>query len=302
MSPRSVLRIAAGLAAVAVVMSACGSGESAPATTTTAAPEVSTTSAATTTTPAAPEVSNTTAVSTTTTAVGTTTTTVPAATVPDDTGDTGDAGVLAWQTDAQQYHGQDGEKFTIDCPPNGTQDPIWGTETYTDDSSLCNAAVHVGLITYETGGNVEYEIAPGQDSYDGMVANGVTSLRYASWSGSFIFPAAPPGSGEFVVGPESWSRTSTEFGAQEGKRFAIPCSTDGEPHSIWGTNAYTSDSSICTAAVHVGLITIASGGTVVIELAPGEDAYAGTTANGITSSNYGSWSSSFTFPEDQTPP
>ena len=298
MSPSSVLRFVAGLAAVAVVASACGSGESAPATTTTASPEVSTTMVGTTTTTAAPEVSTTTA-STTTTTASTTTTTVLAGTVP---GGTGDDAVPAWQRDAQQYRGQDGKKFTIDCPPNGTQDSIWGTETYTDDSSVCNAAVHVGLITYASGGEVEYQIAPGQGSYAGTLANGVTSQNYGSWSASFIFPAAPPGSGEFSVGPESWNRTSSEFQGQESKRFAISCSAEGEPGSLWGTNTYTSDSSICTAAVHVGLITIVNGGTVVIEIAPGRDAYQGGTANGVTSLEYGSWSSSFTFPEDQTPP
>ena len=69
-----------------------------------------------------------------------------------------------------------------------------GTGTYTDDSSICTAAVHAGLITLANGGKVTIEIAPGANSYSGTTANGVTSSSYDSWSGSFTFPAAQPSS------------------------------------------------------------------------------------------------------------
>jgi hypothetical protein len=35
-------------------------------------------------------------------------------------------------------------------------------------------------------------------------------------------------------------------------------------------------------------------------MAPGEDSYPGSTANGITSTDYGPFGSSFTFPSDQS--
>ncbi len=177
---------------------------------------------------------------------------------------------------------------------------IWGTGIYTDDSSICNAAVHLGLLTYSNGGKVEYQIVPGQSSYASSSANGVTSEDYGSWEGSFILPAAPPTAGAVSVGLESWGRTAAEFAGQQGKRFAVACSGKGEPRTIWGANFYTSDSSICTAAVHVGLISIATGG--IIQIAPGQAAYKGATANGVTSSSYDSWTSSFILPQDQTPP
>jgi hypothetical protein len=178
---------------------------------------------------------------------------------------------------------------------------VWGTETYTDDSSICSAAVQVGLITVDKGGQVQYQIAAGEDTYSSATANGVTSDSYGSWPGSFIFPAAPPGSGHFTVGPESWSVNATKYRGQNGKRVTVQCSANGTVASVWGTATYTDDSSICTAAVQAGLITTDKGGTVVIQIAPGQASYQGSTANGVTSDSYGSWDSSFTFPKDQTP-
>lgn len=67
---------------------------------------------------------------------------------------------------------------------------------------------------------------------------------------------------------------------------------------MWGTDVYTNDSSVCTAAVHAGLIDFEAGGVVVIEMRPGESSYIGTTANGVTTQSYGSWGGSFVFVDE----
>ncbi|HEY1087132.1 MAG TPA: LCCL domain-containing protein, partial [Archangium sp.] len=67
----------------------------------------------------------------------------------------------------------------------------------------------------------------------------------------------------------------------------------GSGSSIWGTNFYTDDSSVCVAAVHMGAIGFAAGGSVTFEIYRGMTSYAATTANGVTSSSYGTWSGSF---------
>jgi hypothetical protein len=222
---------------------------------------------------------------TTTTAADTTTTGGSAATAD------------AWTKDAVEHRGQNGTEVKFDCPAGGTLDTIWGTETYTDDSSVCSAAVHVGLITVEDGGKVTIEIQPGQAVYDAGEANGVTSQYYGAWTGSFTFPDAPPGSGQFAAPPESWRQSIT--GLVVGDRRALNCSPGGPIASVWGTGLYTSDSSICTAAVLEGLITVADGGVVVAQVVEGQDSYTGSTANGVTSQDYGSYSLSFELPEDQ---
>lgn len=212
----------------------------------------------------------------------------------------GSSSATVWQQDAQQFRGQDGTTHQLDCTPGGTADTVWGAGTYTDDSSICTAAVQSGLVTFAKGGEVAYEIGPGQDSYDGGVANGVTSQPYGSWEGSFTFPDAPPGTVEIAAGPESWTRNLADRQDPDGTRVTVVCSPNGTAGSVWGSGPYTNDSSACTAAVHAGLMTLAEGGTVVAQVAPGQSSYKGSTANGITSSDYGSFGRSFTFPSDQS--
>ncbi|RYJ03192.1 MAG: hypothetical protein EON47_04945 [Acetobacteraceae bacterium] len=64
--------------------------------------------------------------------------------------------------------------------------------------------------------------------------------------------------------------------------------------SVWGTDTYTADSATCRAALHAGRIG-RQGGTVTLEMLPGEARYPGTTRNGIASNNYGAYGSSFRF-------
>ena len=61
----------------------------------------------------------------------------------------------------------------------------------------------------------------------------------------------------------------------------------------YGTGVYTTDSGVCAAAAHAGVIDLAVGGTVTIHFLPGEDSYAGSTQNGIDCAAWGFWPSSF---------
>ncbi|WP_426573710.1 LCCL domain-containing protein [Aquihabitans sp. McL0605] len=264
---RPFVRLAVLGAAAAMLLAGCGKsgGDDSSTTTTAAKAAVTTTTAAATTTAA----------------------------------DGGGGASDPWAADAKQYRGKDGQTFDFDCPAGGEANTIWGTETYTDDSSVCTAGVQVGLITFDEGGKVTIEIAAGQDSYDAGTANDVTSVAYASWDGSFTFPDAPPGSGTFEASTATWSVTAQSLQLAEGDTRDVVCSKAGELGSVWGTDTYTADSSICTAAVHQGLITQAAGGGVRIKVTAGADSYEGTTAHGITSNSYGSFALSYTFPDDQ---
>lgn len=97
-----------------------------------------------------------------------------------------------WGQNAAVYRGSNGTRVAFHCPPNttGGSFSVWGTGTYTDDSSVCMAAVHAGLITEEEGDRVVIEIGPGQDAYTGSEANGVTSSDYGTWGGSYTFPVS----------------------------------------------------------------------------------------------------------------
>lgn len=214
-------------------------------------------------------------------------------------GSVSDSDADAWAATAGAHRGADGERFDYDCPAGGEVHRIWGTEVYTDDSSVCTAAVHMGLIDLDRGGRVEIEIAPGRDNYVGMLGNGVSSMIWGSWDGSFVFPDADPDSVDFEADPASWETIASGFGAETGETVEHECSTDGSAGRIWGTEIYTDDSSICTAAVHMGLIDLDDGGRVRFEVLDGRDSYEGSEANGIESSSYGSWTRSFGFTDDQ---
>jgi hypothetical protein len=90
-------------------------------------------------------------------------------------------------TTGQRHRGNIGQRYTYACPPNGTLGSVWGTDVYTDDSSICTAAVHAGRITVAGGGTVTIEMVAGQSAYTGTARNGVSSANYGSWSASFQF-------------------------------------------------------------------------------------------------------------------
>lgn len=64
--------------------------------------------------------------------------------------------------------------------------------------------------------------------------------------------------------------------------------------SVWGSDIYTADSSICKSALHNGQITRA-GGIVRLRLMSGQAHYSGSTSHGVTTKSYGKWDKSFRF-------
>ncbi len=92
-----------------------------------------------------------------------------------------------WTTDATEHRAELGQQFRYLCPAGGSAAPLWGTDTYTDDSSVCTAAVHAGLITLASGGQVTLQMVEGLQSYVGSTRNGVTSSEYADWQNAFQF-------------------------------------------------------------------------------------------------------------------
>lgn len=95
---------------------------------------------------------------------------------------------IDWFTDAEQFRGNIGERYQFDCPANasGEYSRLGGTGVYTDDSSICAAAAHVGTINWQTGGRAMIEIRAGQQSYRGSTMNEFTSDERGSHPGSFV--------------------------------------------------------------------------------------------------------------------
>jgi hypothetical protein len=199
-----------------------------------------------------------------------------------------------WEANASSL--SDAEKtFTQTCSPGGTAHPVWGSDIYTVDSSICTAAVHAGLITYEHGGSVTIELRPGRPIYGASERNGVTTGAFGVYRRSFVFKGANESAEKEAedVTPILWNTPASVLTYEAGKTYKFKCPAGGKQNFIWGTDVYTADSSVCDAAVHVGRITLDSGGTVTIELRPGQSSYQGTMRNGVKSNDYGAYPHSF---------
>ena len=199
-------------------------------------------------------------------------------------------GTITWRTNAQQFRENIGESFRLICPPNGVPGTVWGNGTYTDDSSICTAAVHAGAITLAEGGAIILEMKMGLPAYAGSARNGVTTQRYDAWDASFSVTPVPKPPPPPVAPPKpaviSWKRTAQDL-APNGRRFTFVCRPPADPTAIVkGGDLYSWDSSICNAAVHAGAITT-RGGSVTIEMRPGADRYTGSANHGVTSQNGG---------------
>jgi hypothetical protein len=90
-----------------------------------------------------------------------------------------------WQKTAAEFELQIGDSGTHECPPDGVAHQLWGTGPFTDDSSICTAAVFAGVIDLAGGGTVTFTIVDPLPSYDGGESNGVVANEYGEWPGAF---------------------------------------------------------------------------------------------------------------------
>ncbi|XP_035688934.1 uncharacterized protein LOC118424472 isoform X1 [Branchiostoma floridae] len=199
-----------------------------------------------------------------------------------------------------QSRDRDGDSYTVICPAGcDSGATVWGFVIYTDDSSICRAAIHDGRIT-NSGGEITVYKIPGQDSYLGSEQNGIQTLQYSSWGGSFAFTPDPvmpqQGEGEQEEPEQGSIDCHTESRQLDGDTLTVTCPAGclAGASTIWGLVIYTDDSSICGAAIHDGMLTDA-GGEVTLYKLPGQDSYLGSEQNGMQTNPYGSWGGSFAF-------
>ncbi len=84
----------------------------------------------------------------------------------------------------------------------------------------------------------------------------------------------------------------TGYQAQVGKRFAFKV-TGAVNGGIYGSDTYTSDSSLATAAVHAGVLKVGQTGVVRVKIVAPPGAFAGSVRNGVNSAAYGSYSGAY---------
>ncbi|MDP2064282.1 MAG: LCCL domain-containing protein [Phaeovulum sp.] len=177
-------------------------------------------------------------------------------------------------------------EYSCFCPPGRGDGSIWGTGLYTSDSDLCTAAKHAGMIG-KAGGNIRAVVQPGQANYPSTAQNGITSSEWGSYSESIEFYL--PGQAVIARLPGC-----DYYFPSDKVEYACSCAPGDFDGAVWGSGTYTSDSDLCTAARHAGVIG-AGGGDIFAVARPGLEKYPSTTQNGITSSDWGSYSSSIEF-------
>lgn len=98
-----------------------------------------------------------------------------------------------------------------------------------------------------------------------------------------------------------WSSRLSSMGIDKAKNvgktynfFCQPAEEDLIHAPIWGTNVYTSNSGICSTAVHSGMIS-EEGGLVSLEILEGQEFYTGSKKNGVESEDRAGTSLSYTF-------
>lgn len=212
---------------------------------------------------------------------------------------TTDIQTISWTFRADRFRERWGDDITLYCPPNGSPQQIWGSDVYSDNSSVCTAAAHAGLITVEEGGAIAIRILRGRSAYDGHLQNDIASSSIGEWPGSFTFTSLR----DFVAGVmvatdgvlpiriATWTTpaaslaipTSQPRSLQVAEQpIAVYCPAAGQLAPVWGSDIYRDTSSVCSAAVHAGRLSLELGGTIAFKLAARQPFYIGSSRNGIT--------------------
>lgn len=87
-------------------------------------------------------------------------------------------------------------EFIARCPAHckESKQKVYGTGVFASISSICNAAIHSGVIT-NAGGKVIVRKMAGQSIYKGSNSNGVRSLSLPKWRESFVVSVGKPKKG-----------------------------------------------------------------------------------------------------------
>lgn len=89
-------------------------------------------------------------------------------------------------TNATNYRGS-GRTIRCTCTGGAARSgTVWGTDIYTDDSKICRAAVHAGIINQD-GGEVKLTMSGGRSSYSASSRNDVSTKSFGKWHGSYQF-------------------------------------------------------------------------------------------------------------------
>jgi hypothetical protein len=198
-------------------------------------------------------------------------------------------------------HTHIGRRISYVCPAVTSSQiasvEVWGTDVYSSDSPICIAAIHAGVLQAGRPGLVTILVASGADTFTGSARNGVTTKDYGPNTTSYTFDRTG------APGRIDWSTTGLNIPGTFTAPILVECPGGGAMTSqIFGSGVYNEDSSICTAAVHVGLITRANGGNFFVTRDTGLKNYDAVERNGVKSTAWSGGTASFKLGATSTAP
>nr|XP_019944453.1 PREDICTED: vitrin-like [Paralichthys olivaceus] len=121
-------------------------------------------------------------------------------------------------------------EFIAKCPAHckETKQQVYGTGVFASISSICNAAIHSGVIT-NTGGKVIVRKMAGQNIYKGSNSNGVRSLSLPKWRESFVVSVGKPKKGVIYPSTLDYVPSRPTYVKTSQKEATTPLSTTPEP-------------------------------------------------------------------------
>jgi len=202
--------------------------------------------------------------------------------------------------DLTAYRARIGERlyFAVRGDPGG-RGGVWGTGLYTHDSTLASAAVHAGVLQPGESGVVLVTIVKGPAWFQGSMRNGVSSGDWNNTDGYFSaylverVPSgatyvAPRRTADFTYG---YARLLYDPGTMEphyqsvGQSFHIFV-TGADDGPVWGTDCYTYDSDLSSAAVHAGVVPLGQGRIVRVTIEKGPARFVGSNRNNVATHDW----------------
>jgi hypothetical protein len=179
-------------------------------------------------------------------------------------------GLADCPADFGAYVGKD-DRLSCTCSAQAVERGyVYGMNVYRPDSSVCRAALHAGVVD-KKGGWVT--VIP----ETGLTRRGVTSQNRDASEGGFSFADAPTS-----------NDCPDNFEAHAGSDDRLSCTCSAEAvgrGSVYGTDVYRPDSSVCQAALHAGAVG-KKGGQVTVIREAGRETYPAGTRNGVTSQHW----------------
>lgn len=180
------------------------------------------------------------------------------------------ASVIGAPVNLTGYRSRVGQSFEF-VLTGASAGAVWGTDVYTDDSSVARAAVHAGVIAVGETKTVTVTILAGQSSYPASTRNGVTTSSWGGWGGSFSF-AGSVGTAFTTAAAAVAPALPADFRAPSlnvilGGRFVLPITVTGTgPFTYqWFRNGTAITGATANPYV-VGSVTAAAAGTYTVRV------------------------------------